>query len=360
MRKSGLLAILLGLFGMLLTASSGRAQHYSLAKPSIEDIIFSDPSNGWIVAKDADKYYLLQTTDAGSTWAELTIPSRVNEVFFLDSSTGWALALEGPNDEIANTVLFQTRNGGRSWKRTQEKPFAHCEPRSCTLVVSMAFTDSRHGWLIGQGPEGVGLLWATSNAGRSIHQLKQVCLPDLARGIYADRAGRVWIFGNYFILSSSDKGRTWKEQLKSSRLLNKRPALVLESGLVFENGIGWAAGENATGTILSTSDFGNQWKVAVESDQLTTFMTFSFWDQERGCAVGTSPLLFCTADGGQTWNRKDVLPKPSGMQSPFFAKLILLKSGRGWVLRTGGYLYETLDGGQTWREVDPLRDFLNR
>lgn len=339
------------------TASS-HAQGFSEAGQPVVDVFFSDSSDGWIVVSDPDRYHLLYTSDAGNTWSERTIPEGTSRTFFVDENTGWALVLQVRSKDNASTYLFRTRDGGRTWKQTQKMPFARCDGEKCALVSGMAFSDSFHGWLIGEESAGVAGVWETSDGGKSIRQLKETCIPDLPRGVYANNDGRVWIFGNYFILSSSDNGKTWKDQMKSSGLLTKRPVLILESGIGFENGAGWAAGQNATGTILSTHDFGDHWKVALESEALTTFMALSFSDREHGCAVGTSPLLFCTADGGQTWNQKDVLPKRLGTQSVFFDKVIILKNGRGWVLRRGGYLYETRDAGLTWRECHPLQEFV--
>jgi photosystem II stability/assembly factor-like uncharacterized protein len=331
------------------------AQNYAYAERPVEDIFFSDSSNGWIVVSESDQCYLLRTFDGGITWSKVSVPTRTYGVFFLDARIGWALALGGPIHDAPNTYLFQTRDSGKSWKRIQDKRIAGCGEQGCTVVSGMAFSDGSHGWLIGVNPG--GFLWTTSNAGRSIHLVKRPELPDSPRGLYANRAGRVWIFGNQFILYSPDNGNSWRDQLASSDLLHTRPELILESGIVSESGAGWAAGQNATGTILNTRDFGDHWTVALESDQLTTFMSLSFWDSEHGCAAGTSTLLFCTADGGKAWSQRDVLPKQIGVQSPFFEKIVLLKSGRGWILRTGGFLYETLDGGQVWRALDPQRDF---
>jgi photosystem II stability/assembly factor-like uncharacterized protein len=349
------LTISLSLLIMQSSMKPMYAQKYTFASEPVEQIFSLDSSNAWLVVRAPDTCYLLRTTDGGSTWSKDTLPNRTYRVFFLDLQIGWALAFGGPILDAPNTYLFRTKDGGKSWRRTQDKPIAGCSPQGCTVVSEMSFSDTLHGWLIGETPD--AFLWSTSNAGHSIHVLEKPSLPDNPRGIYASRAGRVWVFGNQFILFSGDKGKSWKDQLASSDLLHRRPELILESGIVFEGGAGWAAGQNAAGTILRTSDFGDHWAVGLESDLLTTFMSLSFWDRKHGCAVGTSTYLFCTADGGKAWSQKDVLPKPTGTQSSFFTRLVMLKSGHGWVLRTGGYLYETLNGGQAWREVDPLRDF---
>jgi photosystem II stability/assembly factor-like uncharacterized protein len=265
--------------------------------------------------------------------------------------------LDSIGKEGAKTYLVRTRNGGKSWKRSPDKAFALCiVTQDCSLVVGLAFTNKLHGWMIGQQTPGQGTVWETLDGGHTIHKLALPCVTGMASGIYVNRSGRIWLFGENIILSSSDEGKSWEEGLASTGLLQKRAQLFVRSGFIFENGVGWAVGDGgAGGLFLSTNDFGRNWHVATESSHITTFMDLSFWDEAHGCAVGPSTSLFCTADGGRNWSEKAVLPEKTGMQSVFFSKIVMLKSRRGWVLRTGGNLYETMDGGETWSEIDPLK-----
>lgn len=349
--------ISLSLFLVLGGIGSSKAQNYSFTKHPVEDVFFLDASNGWMVVYDADRYYLLRTTNGGGSWSKFPIPRGTNRVFFLDPQIGWALVLEPSSSESAKTYLFRTRNGGKIWERSANKAFARCVvTQDCSLVNGLAFTDRKHGWMIGQRSGCGGQVWQTSDGGHTVHLLKLPAVTGAASGVYANHAGSIWIFGENFILSSADDGKSWKAGLVSTGLLKGRAELFLESGFIFENGVGWAVGGGGAGAILSTNDFGSHWQLALESNQLTIFMDLSFWDHMHGCAVGFSTSLFCTVDGGRNWSEKPVLPKATGMQSVIFSKMVMLNSLRGWVLRAGGYLYETTDGGDTWSEIDPLKE----
>jgi photosystem II stability/assembly factor-like uncharacterized protein len=348
--------ISLCLFVVLAVAAPSGAQNYSYAERPVEDVFFLDSSHGWIVVRDPDEHYLLRTSDGGSNWSQFEVPKGIFKIYFLDPQIGWALALESSGSESAKTYLFRTQNGGKTWKRSPDKAFALCVMPDCSLAVELAFTDEQHGWVIGEHAPGQGVVWETLDGGHTVHKLDLPALNGDACGMYASRTGNIWIFGESTILSSADKGKTWREELVSTGGLKKRAGLFVRSGFIFENGVGWAVGDGgATGLILGTNDFGSSWHIALESSHLTTFVDLSFWDDAHGCAVGPSTSLFCTVDGGKAWSEKLVLPEKTGIQSVFFSRIVMLKSGRGWVLRTGGYLYETVDGGESWHEIDPLK-----
>jgi photosystem II stability/assembly factor-like uncharacterized protein len=347
--------ISLCLFVVLVGAKPSGAQNYSYAERPTEDFFFIDSSHGWIVVRDPGRYYLLRTTNGGTSWSKFSLPRGINKVFFLDPQIGWAIALESSGNESAKTYLFRTRNGGKSWERSPGKPFALCVASDCSLVNGLAFVDQLHGWMIGQRSGGDGIVWETSDGGHTVHKLVLPAVTGAASGIYTNRSGRIWIFGENFILSSADEGKSWREALVSTGLLKKRAELFLESAFILDDGLGWAVGGGSSGVILGTSDHGGSWHIELDSGHITIFMDLCFWDDAHGCAVGPSTSLFCTVDGGKTWSEKSVLPEKTGMQSVFFSKIVMLKSRRGWVLRTGGYLYKTINGGETWQEFDPLK-----
>lgn len=351
----------LGLFVLLIGGRTSRAENYSDATHPVKDVFFLDSHHGWIVARDNDRYFVLQTTDGGSSWSKFPIPKGAYKIFFPNPQIGWALVLDAIGEESAKTYLFRTRDGGQTWEPSQRTAIARCVPADCSLVTGLAFTDDQHGWMIGQQLGGDGEVWEALDGGKIVHKLDLSAVTGAVSGIYATRTGRIWIFGEAVILSSHDQGKSWKDELAASGILGKRAQLIVRSGQILESGVGWAVGDGgATGLILLTDNFGSRWHVALESTHITTFMDLDFWDDAHGCALGPSTSLFCTVDGGKSWSENPVLPKATGTQSVFFSKIVMLNSRRGWVLRNGGYLYQTVDGGGTWYEWDPLKCELPR
>src|SRR3972149_4799786 len=148
---------------------------------------------------------LYRSTDYGKSWDTTSVrtPMCFREVFFLDSLSGWAVGYE------KDSVVF-TNDGG---KTLQTRFF--CVPG--IQVNGVYFADAFHGWAAGWlvGADSAilrttdgGNSWtvlpigiAASVAGISVH------FPDSLHG---------WFFASYnngqHILTSSDGGRTWKEQ----------------------------------------------------------------------------------------------------------------------------------------------------
>ena len=103
--------------------------------------------------------------------------------------------------------------------------------------------------------------------------------------------------------------------------------------------------------IYRTEDFGKHWVRALttinEGD--VNFDSISFVSEDEGCAVGNSSFIYCTGDGGKTWEKSRVF-KDFPQDSPFRSKIFLFGSGKGWASADGS-LYRTEDRGGSFSEV---------
>jgi photosystem II stability/assembly factor-like uncharacterized protein len=128
------------------------------------------------------------------------------------------------------------------------------------------------------------------------------------------------------------------------------------TGWLSSSSAGVIGAQGVGGVILSTDTGGKNWELRLETKDANYFTSASFWDDRRGCIVGSSNFLFCTTDGGRSWLGHDVLPHyrgPCPSDVNLFTQLVMLQSGKGWVRDNGGLLYKTDDAGATWREIDP-------
>lgn len=146
--------------------------------------------------------------------------------------------------------------------------------------------------------------------------------------------------------------------------------------------VGWAAGETAgdlDDRLLTTADGGRTWRdvtppqpvdAALALGQGATFTALdsrtawaTFYDRTGG-PLGTTPFIWRTVDGGQTWSASRPLNLTDAeLFSP--SDLVFVDGQTGWLLVHVGagmmhdyvMLFATRDGGLSWeRLVDPFTE----
>jgi photosystem II stability/assembly factor-like uncharacterized protein len=328
---------------------------FSTNSHEISDLFFLDSSHGWMTAEDHEshRFYLFSTNDGGKSWAKSESPSGLLRIFFVDPKVGWGLQNIGPS----SAYLLRTSTGGKTWTRSTPELAVVQDAEGTEPMDHLAFSDSRTGWMV--SGSGRCLILQTSDGGETLKinhgpgGTLRACY-----GIYASNRAGVWIYGDQYVLHSSDQGKTWQTAIDPERDLNVSPAAFGVNSVFFrDDGHGWMVGTDPYGMILATADFGRHWRLALEWKEIGAFGHIWFWDAIHGCAEA-GEFFKCTADGGSTWQSHKGLPaRRSQEQSSVFAKFVMFGTGRGSALRVGGYLYQTVDGGQTWQDFDPLTEF---
>lgn len=329
---------------------------YQISLAEVTDIFFLNSSSiGWMAVADhsRNKSFLLKTVDGGRTWSHRKAPKGIIRLFFLNSARGWALgSTEDGSTAKPNFYILGTTDGGNTWASPRA-----IDAAGDGAMTDIGFVNDTHGWLIGTGDFGSALVLQTTDAGKSFHVIRD--LPESVGGTDWISVGEkmgVWIYGPGTVLHSFDEGKTWQTPIDLKKLGTSKAAFDITSAYFSESGRGWLAGQDPEAIILGIEDFGRVWKVSLRTEEAGNFWGISFWDDQHGCSSSFEPvLLFCTADGGLTWQSRNVLPQAIDEQATFFRKLLMLKSGRGWALRGGGFLYETTDEGQSWKEMNLIK-----
>jgi photosystem II stability/assembly factor-like uncharacterized protein len=312
------------------------------------DVFILPTRGGWILESDGTHQFLFRTYDEGRTWSKARANDTMQVLFFLDNQHGWSTELQ--QDHYSVVV---TSDGGMNWSVSCPRL-----PGGELMITNMVFADLSNGWIIATQPGGLHTVLETTDGGRTFASSKSLLeKPDPPQTIFATPdSSRLWAIGEDSVLHSTNLGQTWLPQVSRANLPGRRKAISFRGGYAFKDGRVIIVGQSAGGVIFKSNNFGIDWRLVSESDEANWFDDIQFWDDRHGCAVGGSTLLFCTADGGDTWQARNALPKsPTTLMSVdnIFQKIFFASDGmRGWVVAAGGFLFETIDGGNSWRRLD--------
>ena len=163
-----------------------------------------------------------------------------------------------------------------------------------------------------------------------------------------------YVIGNDgVILKTTDGGDKWVGQ--NSNLIENLTCMFF-----VDKNTGWICGAN--GTILHTIDGGQNWLIQTENN---SFIDIYFIDSNKGFAVGGG--LYCTENGGKTWEKKGITDLVIKYNSYDFSRLnsiYFLDNQNGYAISLNdsgsdaqdSYFVKTSDGGKTWAIASRLQN----
>jgi len=130
--------------------------------------------------------------------------------------------------------------------------------------------------------------------------------------------------------------------------------VILNGVSLLDRERGWIAGE--AGTVLSTADGGETWERRETGIDKTLFGVF-FADARRGWAVGIDALILVTDDGGLTWTVQHGSADMGGLDQVGFAHAyenpslygVAVAGKIGIAVGDMGAIFASEDGGRTWK-----------
>ena len=285
------------------------------------------------------------------SWHPMPIPGAwgLRFIALADAQRGWAGATShsAPSNAAANPTLFQTVDGGHTWRpaeiavrgRGASATLAPgAKPGTLGFVYDMAFVGDGVGWAAGMG------IARTDDSGR--HWRLQYAHYAPVLFFLDERTGWAITYNQRETVASLVRTVDGGEHWRRSAL----PARVFPFSLFFASEReGWAVGveEPKKGVILHTQDGGMHWTKQLVASR-RAFQDAVFIDARRGWVESRNcwswpprPRLLFTSDGGKTWHEDPRLPTRASV-------IAFADSRHGWA--GGDGIYATSDGGQTWHE----------
>ena len=309
---------------------------------TVSSVFFLDASKGWVLLSCGDDrdtladegcWALASTINAGGTWLvqqeKVPVPfsreylrdstgfSGRSWLQFIDPQHGWEVLEIATHSGIPRAgQMLRTVDGGETWVKTKELPFPD----------HFRFVTSGNGWVAG-GDDGD--LVATQDAGDT---WQKVSLPDpdgLGQhlgGYYGlpvfetDRAGFTWVQYTtgpsegpneevLILLSSDDRGKTWRERGRLSGLPDIYYAEVANQTLVAANsrlikqsqGEGQCPEKRIALSLFSVGPDGATSHAVANLPRMDgSLERLSFSSRERGWAIILG-RLFGTQNAGKNW-----------------------------------------------------------
>lgn len=326
-------------------------------------------NTGWLLRYGQ----LYWTTDFGHDWRKITPPgvasrgpATIADVFFLDTSYGWAL-LRTPDKTGKygdwRFELASTHDSGMNWSATPVTlPNWDAKQHWLGGGGTVFFLDPSHGWIDlsveSSAAFNSGAQFATADGGGTWQPVPAPVGFGWIRFITAETGWAAGGPGGSQLAVTRDGGKTWRRvRLSPPSGLPKNSMPTYgpprfanpRRGFLAVNFNGWAA------VVYSTTDVGRTWRPVL----VLVGTPGSLGDGPPPLAiVDSTAVMPTTRRGGRMGVRKfslvasapytghlPSLAGPSGR--PSFAD-----PDRGWTL-AAGLAYATSDGGNTWTVVTP-------
>ncbi len=284
----------------------------------------------WLVAGCADKDMLLEPDcQICYTYSVLYQESQplheLRDVFFVDSSNGWAAGNGG--------ILIHSTDGGANWSAQ--------DSGQANTLYSVCFSGIDSGWAVGSS----GTLVQTIDTGNS-WSARQITDRHLTGVFFCDDL-RGWAVGDTIILRTTNGGETWQAYVSPDVTIPYLRAVSFAGPTQ-----GWAVGHE--GKILHTDDGGSSW-LPQSSGQGNPLLDIVFVDPSNGWAVGVGGVIIHTTNGGQSWSQQ------------YVGTAAVLHGVAFWDISNGiavgdsGLVFTTLNGGGHWERqasgtTNTLRD----
>jgi photosystem II stability/assembly factor-like uncharacterized protein len=276
------------------------------------DLAFVSVGSGFYDGK------IIKTTNGGMSWQASSFSTPVDNIYFLNSLSGFAVSLQ---------KILGTADMGGSWGVVYTAP-------QYTFLLSVTRSSNSNVFACGTYEEECGIIVRSTNEGLNWNlmqiggrlRLNSISFADSQNGITVGTRGEIY--------KTSDGGSSWNE-ITYGNLNNL-------NSISFTNSTGCAVGDS--GVVLRTTNAGSDWYLSNNPGPLKLYAV-KLIDESTGYAAGkdnTNGIIYKTTNGGANWF---ISTQPAS--APVSA-MSWLNNNTGFAGCSNGVLLKTVNGGSNW------------
>jgi len=259
---------------------------------SFMSVFFITGNEGFVTGQNGGIY---KTTDSAKTWitqnSTTTLPIR--DIYFLNSNKGFAVGgnsgCSGTGCIVPGGFILQTQDGGTTWAKIYT-------PTEKLEISAITFIDNNKGFCIG-----INTIYKTIDGGQTWTENKINNIGGLMMDIsFSDSQNGFIACLSDKVIRTTDGGTTW--ELTSPDKKAGYYSLSTMPGVVYMSG---------QQKIIKTINGGDSW-ITLPNSPMDIY-ALHFTDNNNGYAFGRGNYsggdfgysygaIYCTADGGNSWN----------------------------------------------------------
>ncbi|MCD4820243.1 MAG: T9SS type A sorting domain-containing protein [Candidatus Cloacimonetes bacterium] len=295
---------------------------------TLRKIIFSNHNTGFITCADGTLY---KTIDSALSWQLLDLEHdiSVNDIFFLDETTGFIL---GNNEQSEEKIVLKTIDSGDTWFNLYTAPSASFS------IFEIYFYDNN----IGYGTGSINNLFKTIDGGNTWTEIDilgyyhfetiEFVSEDIGFILAIDESVDCH---NHVILKTIDGGDNWELMLFEGGYPSDMKFSDMNNGFLIGD----------YGIIKYTDDCGETWNYCGEPIS-NDFESICFSENGNYFIVGEGGIIFKSTNNGISW---DSLNQGT---SEHLNSIYFIDESTGLIAGNDGTILRTTDAGENWIHIE--------
>ncbi|MBO9562809.1 MAG: hypothetical protein J7621_08555 [Niastella sp.] len=275
-----------GIYKTTDSANTWTALNSTVTLP-VRDICFIDNLKGFAVGGENScggtgcippGGFIVKTTDGGQNWTKVFTPSdkiEIAAIYFINNTTGFC---------AGDNVIFKTADGGQTWSEYKVNNLGG-------KMMDVLFTDAQHGYVVCTFDKIV----KTSNGGLTW----EVTTSNKEAGYYAvsSAEGSMYVSGQGKIIKSVNGGSSWSQLPNSPADIFAIHFTDKNTGFAFGRG-NYSGGDwgYSYGSIYCTDNGGATWNGSADIKEVSLIQSVSFPTNHIGYAISMNKVIKIAAN----------------------------------------------------------------